>query len=88
MKSKQEYFVYILLCKDKSLYTGITTDVTRRFEEHKSGKGGNYTRSHVPQKIVFTEDCHTRSTALKREAEIKKWKREKKELLIKSKKVS
>lgn len=83
MKSKQEYFVYILLCKDKSLYTGITTDVTRRLQEHRNGKGGNYTRSHVPTKIAYTEGGHTRSSALKREAEIKKWKRLKKESLFK-----
>lgn len=88
MKSKQEYFVYILLCKDKSLYTGITTDVRRRFEEHRNSKGGHYTRSHGALKIVYTEDGHTQSSALKREAEIKKWKREKKESLFKLKKVS
>ncbi len=70
--------MYLLLCKDKSLYTGITTNVERRFGEHKSGKGGNYTRSHSPQKIVYTETGHTRSSALKREAEIKRWKKEKK----------
>jgi putative endonuclease len=86
MKSKKEYFVYLLLCKDNSLYTGITTDTKRRFEDHKSGKGAHYTRSHVPLKIVYTEGRHSRSSALKREAEIKKWKREKKESLYQTKK--
>ena len=66
------YFVYILQCADKSLYTGITTDVARRFLEHKQGKGGHYTRSHMVKKIVYTEKAKTRSQALKREAEIKR----------------
>ena len=72
------YFVYILECKDGTLYTGITTDVSRRFEEHKAGKGGNYTRTHKPVKILYTEKQPDRGSALKREAEIKKWPRERK----------
>ena len=72
------YYLYVLQCKDKSLYTGITTDVRRRFEEHARKIGGHYTRSHKPEKIVYTETLPTRSAALKREAEIKKWRREKK----------
>ena len=72
------YYVYLLLCADKSIYTGITTDVKRRFAEHKNGRGGRYTRSHKPEKIIYTETLKTRSAALKREAEIKKWPREKK----------
>jgi len=72
------YFVYILRCKDGSFYTGITTDVQRRFAEHKNGKGGGYTRSHRAIKIVYTERATNRSTAQKREAEIKKLSREKK----------
>jgi len=65
------YFVYILACKGGSLYTGITIDMKRRFNEHKNGKGGNYTRSHEVQKIVFTEEHPNRSSASKREAHIK-----------------
>lgn len=72
------WFVYVLLCKDGSLYTGITDDVTRRFRDHVTGKGGRYTRSHRPVKIVHTESCQTKSKALKREAEIKRWPRDKK----------
>ena len=72
------YFVYILRCRDGSLYTGITTDVVRRFLEHKNKKGGGYTKGHEAEKIVFKEEWKTRSEALKREAEIKRWKREKK----------
>jgi len=72
------YHVYILLCEDKSLYTGITTDVARRFKEHRAGTGGRYTRSHKPKKILYQEDAPTRSAALTREAEIKSWPRQKK----------
>ena len=72
------YYVYILRCKDKSFYTGITTDVERRFKEHCDGIGGRYTRSHKPEKIVYREKIATRSDALKREAEIKSWSRKKK----------
>jgi len=66
------YFVYILLCKDKSLYTGITNDVAKRFSAHKEGKGARYTRSHPPMKIVHREKYRTKGRALKREAEIKR----------------
>lgn len=76
------YFVYILECKDKTLYTGITTDLKRRFEQHKNKKGGHYTRAKGVAKIVFTEAHPNRSSASKREAEIKSWKRGKKLGLI------
>lgn len=76
------YYVYILLCKDKSLYTGITTNVGRRLVEHKNGKGGHYTSSRGAIKIVYQERKKNRSTASKREAEIKKLSREQKLGLI------
>jgi putative endonuclease len=79
------YFLYLLKCSDGSLYCGITTDVERRFGEHKAGKGGNYTRSHKVLKVVYTEKCKDRSTALKREAAIKKLSRQEKIKLIKEK---
>jgi len=78
------YFVYLLQCGDKSIYTGITTDVARRFEEHKNKHGGSYTRSRHAEKIVHAEKFANRSLALKREAEIKKWPRAKKLNLIKT----
>jgi len=78
------YYVYIIKCKDGSLYTGITTDVPRRFEEHKSGTGGHYTSSKEVVKIVYTEEHPDRSSALKREAQIKGWARQKKLNLIRS----
>ena len=77
------YFVYLIECKDKSLYTGITTNVERRFNEHNSGKGGAYTRSKKVKRILYTEQFETRSEAQKREAEIKGWSRAKKLNLIK-----
>lgn len=77
------YFVYIIECADKTLYTGITTDVRRRFKEHSLGKGGAYTRAKKAKKILYTEQFGTRSEALKREMEIKSWRREKKMALIK-----
>ncbi len=77
------YMVYIMRCRDGSLYTGITTDLKRRFLDHKNGKGGGYTRAHAVVKVVYTERFPTRSAALKREAEIKGWRRENKLDLIK-----
>ncbi len=65
------YKVYILLCSDRSLYTGITTDLKRRFEEHKNGEGAHYTRAHKPLRMVYAENATDRSTASKREAQIK-----------------
>ena len=72
------YSVYLIQCEDRSIYTGITTDVSRRFLEHKNKKGGHYTSSHIVEKIIYTEQCKTKSAALIREAEIKSWNREKK----------
>jgi len=77
------YFVYIIECKDKSLYTGITNDLDRRFSEHKNGTGGHYTSSKEVVRIVYTEQHPDRSSALKREAQIKGWKKEKKLALFK-----
>jgi putative endonuclease len=78
------YFVYLLKCADKSIYTGITTDVERRFLEHKAGTASHYTAAHRAVKIVHVERFKDRSSASKREAEIKKWSRERKLALISS----
>lgn len=72
------YFVYLLECEDGSVYTGITTDVARRFAEHATGRGGHYTRAKTPKRIIYTESHQDRSSASKREAEIKRWPRVKK----------
>lgn len=82
-KKRPAYFVYLVECGDKSIYTGITTNVARRFNEHKNGKGGRYTNSRQVVKVLYTEQFKTRGKALKREAEIKRWPRDKKLNLIK-----
>lgn len=78
------YSVYILLCSDGSYYTGISNNVDQRFLDHKNGKGGAYTRSHKPIKLIYKEECSNKSMALKREFQIKKWTKAKKEALITS----
>lgn len=72
------YYVYLLKCGDGSLYTGVTTDVARRFAEHKEGKGGHYTRARKAVKILYSEKAKDRGAALRREAQIKRFPREKK----------
>ncbi len=64
--------VYIILCSDDSLYTGITTDVERRFSQHLAGTGAKYFRGRSPRQIVYLEVGHDRSSASRREAEIKR----------------
>jgi len=72
------YFVYLLLCGDGSIYTGITTDVKRRFAEHKEGRGGHYTRAKKVVRLLYEEPHPHRSSALRREAEIKRWSKKQK----------
>lgn len=79
------YHVYILECKDGTLYTGITTDIARRFNEHKNGKGGHYTSAKKAVRIAHAEEYPNRSLASKREAEIKGWTRQQKTELLQSK---
>lgn len=74
--------VYLLLCSDSSYYIGISPNVAQRFLDHKRGKGGAYTRSHPPVKILYTEAYPDRSSALKREAQLKTWSKAKKAALI------
>ncbi len=82
IKAPNRWYVYILECESGTLYTGITTDVARRFAEHKAGTGAKYTRSHPVKACVYSESCDSRSTALKREAEIKRLTRPEKKALI------
>lgn len=81
---EQTWHLYILRCKDGSLYTGITTDVEKRLEAHKSGKGAKYTRGRRPLELVYREECGSHSDALKRELAVKALTREQKQTLIKS----
>lgn len=84
MTNAPEWSVYIIEACDGSLYTGISTDVERRFAEHADpAKGARYFRGRSPKRVVYTEQQPDRSHALRREAEIKKLKRELKLELIK-----
>ena len=76
------WHVYILRCKDSTLYTGVTTDISRRIKEHNRKKGGAYTRCRLPVKLVYKEKHPTQSAALKRESEIKGWAKERKLELV------
>ena len=76
------WYLYILRCRDGTLYTGITTDVEKRFEAHCSGKGAKYTRGRGPLELVYRETCQNHSQALKREWEIKQLPRDEKKKII------
>ena len=78
-----EWCVYMLLCDDKTIYTGITNDLKKRFENHISGKGAKFLRGRKPLEIVYKENFKNRSMATIREMEIKKLNRREKEILIK-----
>lgn len=73
-----KFFVYLLGCKDKSLYCGYTTDLKARVKAHNKGKASRYTRVRRPVFLVYSEEFGTKSEAMKREAEIKKMDREEK----------
>jgi putative endonuclease len=64
--------VYIILCSDATLYTGITNDLDRRLSRHADWQGARYFRGRKPLRVVYLESGHTRSSASKREARIKK----------------
>lgn len=66
------WFLYLLRCRDGSLYTGVTTDIPRRLRQHRDGAGGAYTRSRRPLWLVYRETHPDRSSALKREAQVKR----------------
>ena len=72
------YHLYILLCADNSLYTGITTDINKRMAAHRAGTGSKYVRSRLPFELVYKAQFKNRSVASKRESEIKSWPRAKK----------
>ena len=74
--------VYIILCSDDTLYTGITTDIERRMRQHADGDGAKYFRGRQPKQLVYLEGGHDRSSASKRELSIKGMKRPEKQLLV------
>ena len=71
VRGKMNWQLYIILCSDNSLYTGITTDMERRFRRHAEGKGAKYFRGRQPVRVVLLESGHTRSSAGTREAKVK-----------------
>lgn len=81
-KIKKEWFVYMIRCMDSSLYTGITTDVKRRYEEHERGRGAKYTKVRKPVEICAVFQAEDRSSAGKLEYFIKKLTKKEKEILI------
>lgn len=72
----------MIRCSDNSLYTGYTTDLERRVEEHNSGEGAKYTQSRTPVELVHSEEYTTRSDAMSREYEIKQLSKSGKENLV------
>ncbi|MDQ6958810.1 MAG: GIY-YIG nuclease family protein [Mariprofundaceae bacterium] len=80
--SETTWFLYLIRCKDGALYTGITTDVDRRFAEHQSGKGAKYLRGKASLTLAFQQKIGSRSAALKAEASIKKLSKADKETII------
>jgi putative endonuclease len=80
-----DWSVYIILCSDGTLYTGISNNLERRMKQHASSQGAKYFRGRDPRELVYVENGHDRSSASQREAEIKKLKRGEKELLLRSK---
>ena len=81
--AKTHWWVYMIRCDDGSLYTGVSTDPERRFQEHlQRPRGAKYFNGRLPVAIVYTEPGHTRSSACQREAAIKKLERKQKQLLV------
>ncbi|HEU4364205.1 MAG TPA: GIY-YIG nuclease family protein [Candidatus Krumholzibacteria bacterium] len=78
------WFVYILRCADRTLYTGVTTDTEKRLADHNAGRGARYTRARLPVDLVYVEPVTDRGAALRRESEIKRMPvAEKRELIAK-----
>lgn len=75
-------FVYMLRCKDGSLYTGWTNDLEHRLAMHSSGRGAKYTRGRAPLELVYSEELPDKEAALRRECAIKKLRREQKLALL------
>ncbi len=84
INKQSDWLVYIILCSDNTLYTGITNNIERRMQQHASQQGAKYFRGRNPQQLVYLEDGHDRSSASQREAAIKKLKRVDKEALTRS----
>lgn len=78
------YYFYLARCSDRSLYSGSCLDKQEREQKHNVGKGAKYTRSRCPVTIIYSEEFATLAEARRREAEVKRWSKEKKEHLARS----
>ncbi len=76
------HFFYLARCNDGSLYAGTCVDIAARQNKHNNGTGAKYTRSRLPIKIIYQEEFQTKSDALKREAFVKTWTKQRKESLV------
>ena len=76
------WHIYIIECNDSKLYTGITNNLERRIKAHNCGNGGRFTKYRTPVKLLHSEECLTKSDALKREAQIKRMEKSEKLALI------
>ena len=75
-------YMYILECANGYYYTGCTSDLQRRFEQHQNGEGANYTKKHLPVKLMYYEEFQRMDQAFFREKQVQGWSRKKKEALI------
>ena len=78
------YYCYVVRCANDAFYTGWTTDPLRRVEEHNAGRGARYTKMHSPVELVYVEEVEDHSSALKREAQIKRYSHARKAALAES----
>jgi len=82
MENNKDWFVYLLRCKDNSLYCGITNNLDKRVQQHNKGKASKYTRVRLPVVLVYYELGYDKNSALKREIIIKRYRKSEKEVLI------
>ena len=80
-KPKTKWHLYLVRCADDTIYTGISSDVQSRIDKHNSGRGAKYTQARLPVRLIYSESQPNRISAMKREIEVKKWGRKRKENL-------
>lgn len=85
---EKQWVLYVLECKDGTLYTGITDDLERRLAVHRAGKGAKYTRGRGPLTLRYVEECEDHSSALRREYAVKQLKKAEKLALVNEKKIT
>lgn len=85
---ESQWVLYILECRDGTLYTGITDNLSRRLKMHNTGRGAKYTRGRTPVVLRYSENCESLSCALRRELEVKRLTRVQKMELICSNQVN